>query len=178
VVALAACVLFTALGGLSHWRGILAGHVGLKHTVLVRSTYGKLQIDIHRTDARERARWIGSTWPHPFALAEPNLAGWWRNGGFSRSEGGTGGGNSVQQIMIPFWALALLSLLFAAPLLLVKPEPREKIVRDWRDSWAAGRYKGNTATNGREGQTPERELADVGGQTAGGDTVAGSPGSR
>ncbi|HZN33078.1 MAG TPA: SMI1/KNR4 family protein [Pirellulaceae bacterium] len=135
VLALAACVLLTALGGLSHWRGILMGRIGPQHTVLIRSTYGKAQIDIHRTDAREPTLWIWSTWPHEFAFREPNLGGWWRHGGFGLAQGGTRGGNTVQQITLPYWSLTLISLLLASGLLLAGPkQAQQQGVRDWKQS--------------------------------------------
>src|SRR5262245_59953195 len=108
------------------------GRIGLKHTVLVRSTYGKMQIDIHRTDAREQPRWLWSTWPHPFGLVEPNLGGWWRSGGFSYAVGGTQGGNTVRQITVPYWSLILLSLLLSIALLLGRPSQQSDQQRSWK----------------------------------------------
>lgn len=129
ILALAGFVVIAGLSGLSHWRGILTGRIGPKHTVLVRSGYGKLLVDFHATDAGEPPHWRWATWPHEFALSSPNLGGWWRYGGFGVARGGTRGGNTVWQLSIPYWAPALVCLLLAAALCLMpraKPEPREE----------------------------------------------------
>lgn len=118
ILTLAAFVACTVLGGLSHWRGLLTGRIGPAHTVLVRSAYGKVLVEFHATDAGEQPRWLWASWPHEFALASPNLGGWWRYGGFGLAIGGTRGGNVVRQLSIPYWSLAFASLLLAAALAL------------------------------------------------------------
>jgi len=168
VFVLAVCVLLTVLGGLSHWCGILMGRVGPPHTVLIRSTYGQAQIDIHRTDDREPTLWIWSTWPHKFGFREPNLGGWWPHAGLGMAQGGTHGGNTyggntVQQITLPYRSLTLISLLLASGLLLAGlKQAEEQSVRNWKQSKSAGHSSAALAATSLDIQLVNRAETKLG----------------
>ena len=106
-----ALAVAVALAAISHIRGILFGRVGVGPlSLLARSEYGKLVIDVHRTDWCDVPRWQAATWPHSEPAFAPTIGGWWRYGGFCYSQGGTAGGITVHQLALPYWAVAVLAL--------------------------------------------------------------------
>ena len=110
LLALACFAVTFALAAVSHLRGTLFGRIGPKHSLFVRSEYGKFVLHVHPTDAGDSPRWLAATWPHAPAALSPGIGGWWRHGGFSYSIGGTAAGNTVRQVAIPYWPLIVASL--------------------------------------------------------------------
>ena len=106
-------VAVTLFGAASHVRGGFVSRVGGMSTTRGYWLYGRLFVDLHRTDAGEPRGWRASSWPLAPAASPRPQPGWWRHGGFSYAIGGTQGGNVVRQLAAPFWAV---SLGFALPL--------------------------------------------------------------
>jgi hypothetical protein len=99
-MATTALCLAVALGAMSHVRGVLVGRFGARATIYVRSEYGKLAVLAHPTDWCEPRRWTAATWPLEPGLS-PGIGGWWWYGGFAYSRGGTSGGMTIHQVVVP-----------------------------------------------------------------------------
>jgi hypothetical protein len=109
LLALTLLAVAIALAALSHLRGTLVGRAWPTHTVFVRSEYGKQVVHAHPTDFASGQGWRVATWPNGELALSPGIGGWWRYGGFSYARGGTAGGNSIHQLAIPYWPLAVIS---------------------------------------------------------------------
>ena len=112
-VSLMLCVAMATSAAISHCRGAILGRIGNYCSFYVRSEYGKLSFSIHGTDAGQKPRWLLESWPLEAAWTSPNLAGWWKHAGFDYGIGGTAGGNTIRQLVIPYWLVVVLFLTVA-----------------------------------------------------------------
>ena len=122
--ATAALCVAISLGLISHLRGALIGYLSPSLSCYVRSEYGKLAVHVHQTDPCDIQGWRAATWPYAEPALSPGLGGWWRNGGFGYARGGTTIGLTVHQLVIPYWSIALGTLVVR----LLCPAPRRQQV--------------------------------------------------